>query len=184
MKALIVVDVQNDFCPGGALAVADGDMVVEPINQLVKQFEAEELPVVFTRDWHPKNHVSFKVNGGIWPIHCVAGTRGAAFHPGLYFPSVAFIVSKATEPDMEAYSGFQGTGLASWLRQLDVDELVVTGLATDYCVKNTVTDALKLGFSVSVVENAVKAVNVNPDDGEKAIGEMKNSGASLIIENS
>ena len=180
MKTLIVVDVQNDFCPGGALPVTDGDKVVEPINGLIKQFEADGLPVVFTRDWHPSNHSSFKENGGIWPPHCVAGTQGAAFHPDLYFPSVAFLVSKATEPHLEAYSGFQGTGLASWLRQYDVDELLVTGLATDYCVKNTVIDALKLGFKVTVVQEAIKAVNVNPDDGEKAINQMLSLGAQIL----
>ncbi|MEJ5315467.1 MAG: nicotinamidase [Tenuifilum sp.] len=179
MKALIVVDVQNDFCPGGALAVTDGDKVVDPINELSKQFEADGLPIIFTRDWHPANHLSFKENGGIWPPHCIAGTPGAAFHPNLYFPSVAFLVSKATEPDMEAYSGFQGTGLASWLRQIDVDELVVAGLATDYCVKNTVIDAIKLGFKVTLALNAIKAVNVNPIDGETAINEMKSLGVQI-----
>lgn len=179
MKALIVVDVQNDFCPGGALAVTDGDKVVDPINELSKQFEADGLPIIFTRDWHPANHLSFKENGGIWPPHCIAGTPGAAFHPNLYFPSVAFLVSKATEPDMEAYSGFQGTGLASWLRQIDVDELVVAGLATDYCVKNTVIDAIKLGFKVTLALNAIKAVNVNPTDGETAINEMKSLGVQI-----
>lgn len=179
MKALIVVDVQNDFCPGGALAVTDGDKVVDPINELSKQFEADGLPIIFTRDWHPANHLSFKENGGIWPPHCIAGTPGAAFHPNLYFPSVAFLVSKATEPDMEAYSGFQGTGLASWLRQIDVDELVVAGLATDYCVKNTVIDAIKLGFKVTLALNAIKAVNVNPTDGETAINEMKSLGIQI-----
>lgn len=180
MKALIVVDVQNDFCPGGALAVTDGDKVVDPINELSKQFESDGLPIIFTRDWHPANHLSFKENGGIWPPHCIAGTPGAAFHPNLYFPSVAFLVSKATDPDVEAYSGFQGTGLASWLRQIDVDELVVTGLATDYCVKNTVIDAVKLGFKVTVALNAIKAVNVNPTDGEAAINEMRSLGVQIV----
>lgn len=180
MKALIVVDVQNDFCPGGALPVNNGDKVVEPINRLTRQFESEGLPIVFTRDWHPVNHSSFKGNGGIWPSHCVVGTKGAAFHPQLYFPSFAFLVSKATEPDMEAYSGFQGTGLASWLRQLEVDEVIVAGLATDYCIKNTVLDALKLGFKVLVAADAISAVDVNPGDGEKAIQEMLQNGAELI----
>lgn len=180
MRALIVVDVQNDFCPGGALAVHQGDRVVDPINTLTRKFESDGLPVVFTRDWHPVNHLSFKQNGGIWPTHCVAGTSGAAFHPELYFPSFAFLVSKATEPDQEAYSGFQGTGLASWLRQLEVDEILVTGLATDYCVKNTVLDALKLGFKVAVAVDAIRAVDVNPGDGERAILEMLQNGAELF----
>lgn len=179
MKALVVVDVQNDFCPGGTLAVTDGDKVIEPINDLIRKFESDGLPIVFTRDWHPVNHSSFIENGGIWPSHCVAGSKGAEFHPNLYFPSVAFLVSKATEPDFEAYSGFQGTGLASWLRLIEVDELMVTGLATDYCVKNTVIDALKLGFSVNVVKEAIRAVNVNPDDGNKAINQMLSLGAKI-----
>ncbi|QKG80099.1 bifunctional nicotinamidase/pyrazinamidase [Tenuifilum thalassicum] len=180
MKALIVVDVQNDFCPGGALAVPEGDKIIDPINKLIKQFEADELPIVFTRDWHPKNHISFKSNGGIWPEHCVAGTVGAEFHKDIYFPSVAILVSKATEYDKEAYSGFQGTGLASWLRQIDVDEVIVGGLATDYCVKNTVLDALKLGFKVSIVSEAIRAVNLNKNDGELAINEMKQKGVKFI----
>lgn len=180
MKALIIVDVQNDFCPGGALAVNQGDKVVEPINELSRQFEADGYPVVFTRDWHPANHISFKPNGGIWPPHCVAGTTGAQFHPDLYFPPVSILVSKATEPEQEAYSGFQGTGLASWLREMGVEELWITGLATDYCVKNTVLDAIKLGFKVKVVKRAIRAVNVSPNDGEQAINEMILNGAEMV----
>lgn len=180
MKALIIVDVQNDFCPVGALAVDGGDQVVEPINKLIKWFESEGLPIVFTRDWHPDNHLSFKENGGIWPVHCVAGTYGAEFNHNLYFPSVAIIVSKATSFDKEAYSGFQGTGLASTLRDMGVEQLVVVGLATDYCIKSTVIDALKLGFEVQVVDEGIRGVNVNPDDSDKAVEEMKKHGASFI----
>ncbi len=180
MKALIIVDVQNDFCPGGALAVNDGDRVVDPINELSHQFEAEGYPVVFTRDWHPENHISFKVNGGQWPIHCVAGTIGAQFHKDLYFPPVSILVSKATESHQEAYSGFQGTGLSSWLKKIGVEELWVAGLATDYCVKNTVLDAIKLGFSVKVLKKAIRAVNVSPNDGEQSINEMILNGAEMI----
>lgn len=183
MKALLVVDVQNDFCSGGALAVNEGNLVVEPINRLVKQFEAESFPVVFTRDWHPANHVSFSPNGGIWPPHCVAGTKGAEFCSTLYFPSVALLVSKATAFDTEAYSGFQGTGLASYLKEVGVDSVVVAGLTTDYCVKNTVLDALTLGFAVEVVSDAVRAVNVNPTDGEEALREMEERGAQLVTSN-
>ncbi len=180
MKALILVDIQNDFCPGGALAVNDGDMIIEPANQLIKWFDSEGLPIIFTRDWHPENHISFKVNGGIWPVHCVAGTHGAEFHKNLHFPSVAIVVSKAKSEGKEAYSGFQGTGLASTLRDMGVEHLVVIGLATDYCVKNTVIDALKLGFEVQVVTEGIKGVDVNVGDSDKAIEEMKSHGAHFI----
>ncbi|HOW20207.1 MAG TPA: bifunctional nicotinamidase/pyrazinamidase [Tenuifilaceae bacterium] len=183
MKALIVVDVQNDFCPGGALAVAKGEIVIEPINKLSQLFESEGMAVIFTRDWHPANHSSFKKYGGIWPVHCVAGTHGAELHADLYFPGVAILVSKATLPEKEAYSGFQQTGLASWLHDMDVDHIVVTGLATDYCVKNTVFDAITLGFKVDVVIDAVMPVNLNPDDGEKAIAEMVERGAVMLKSN-
>ncbi len=183
MKALIAVDVQNDFCPEGALAVTNGDIVIEPINTLSQLFESEGMPVIFTRDWHPANHSSFKKYGGIWPVHCVAGTHGAELHPRLYFPSVAILVSKATVPDKDAYSGFQQTGLASWLHDMDVDHLVVTGLATDYCVKNTVFDAITLGFQVDVVVDAIMPVNLNPNDGEKAIAEMVERGAMMLKSN-
>lgn len=157
-----------------------GDKVIEPINQIAKWFESEDLPVVFTRDWHPPDHSSFIENGGIWPTHCVKGTKGAELHPSLYFPSVSILVSKATSTTKEAYSGFQGTGLASTLRDMGVERLIVTGLATDYCVKNTVIDALKLGFSVQVVREAILAVNVNEGDGEIAIKEMVANGAQLV----
>jgi nicotinamidase/pyrazinamidase len=180
MKALILVDIQNDFCPGGALAVNEGDLIIDPANQLIKWFDSEGLPIVYTRDWHPVEHVSFKENGGIWPVHCVAGTVGAEFHKDLNFPSVAIVVSKAKSEKKEAYSGFQGTGLASTLRDMGVEWLVVIGLATDYCVKNTVIDALKLGFQVQVVLEGIRGVNINPDDSEKAIAEMKSHGAHFV----
>ncbi|MCB9000490.1 MAG: bifunctional nicotinamidase/pyrazinamidase [Bacteroidales bacterium] len=180
MDALVVVDVQKDFCPNGALAVADGDAVVNPINQLVQKYESEGKPIVFTRDWHPCNHSSFKEFGGIWPSHCVAGTSGAELHSMLHFPSVAILVSKATEVAKDAYSGFQGTGLASWLRDIEVNHLVICGLATDYCVKNTVFDALTLGFSVQVVVEAIRAVNVDPADGHKSIEQMRLRGAEIV----
>jgi len=181
MKALILVDIQNDFCPGGALAVKEGDLIVDPANQLIKWFDSEGLPIVFTRDWHPIDHISFKENGGIWPTHCVAGTIGADFHKDINFPSVAIVVSKAKSEKKEAYSGFQGTGLASTLRDMGVEWLVVIGLATDYCVKNTVIDALKLGFQVQVVNEGIRGVNINPEDSEKAIIEMKSHGAHFVL---
>lgn len=180
MKALILVDIQKDFCPGGALAVSDGDMVVEPANILMKKFESAGLPVFVTRDWHTPDHSSFSENGGTWPVHCVAETDGAAFHDDLKVSSHAVIISKAMEKDTDAYSGFEGTDLADRLRSLKVTETVILGLATDYCVKNTVLDALKEKFSVSVVTEGIRAVEVNPGDGKAAIDEMKAAGARFV----
>lgn len=177
--ALIAVDVQNDFCPGGALPVPEGDKVVGPINTLIRSFESRGLPVCFTRDWHPPDHCSFKQFGGTWPVHCVAETEGAAFHKDLYLLETAVVISKATQKNTEAYSGFDGTGLAALLREKKVEHGVVVGLATDYCVKATVLDALEAGFAVTVIREGVRAVNVNPDDGEKALAEMEEKGARL-----
>lgn len=179
-KALIHVDIQNDFCPGGALAVSEGDKIVGPANELTRYFEAEGFPVFFTRDWHPADHSSFREFGGIWPPHCVADTPGAAFHSSLYRPAGAVIISKATQAGSDAYSGFEGTDLADRLKKMEIGCIVVTGLATDYCVKSTVLDGLKLGFAVEVVREAIRAVNVEPGDGEKAIGEMKRAGAHFF----
>lgn len=184
MKALILVDIQKDFCPGGALAVNEGDAVVAPANRLMEKFGNEGLPVFLTRDWHPVNHSSFKENGGIWPPHCVANTDGAAFHDDLRVSEHAVIISKAAEVENDSYSGFEGTDLGERLRSLKVRDTIILGLATDYCVKNTVLDALKEGFSVTVIEEGIRAVNVETDDGKKAIDEMKKAGAEFIsIEN-
>ena len=177
MKALLVVDIQNDFCPGGALAVKDGDAVVESVNRLIAFFEETGSPVFFTRDWHPAAHSSFIDFGGIWPAHCVAGTEGAGFHPKLQVPKAANIISKADSADKDAYSGFEGTELDSELKNLGVDEVIIAGLATDYCVKNTVLDALRLGYSTTVVEDGIRAVEVEPGDGKKAADEMAAAGA-------
>lgn len=175
--ALIVVDVQNDFCPGGALAVKDGDKVIPPLNALVDAFTTSNLPVCFTRDWHPPDHSSFRENGGPWPSHCVRNSRGARFYPDLHVPKNALVVSKATEPDKEAYSGFQGTDLSSTLKRMGVTELFVGGLATDYCVKNTVGDALEEGFLVNVLTDCVRGVNLKRTDSAKALRWMKVRGA-------
>ena len=175
--ALIVVDVQNDFCPRGALAVKDGDKVIPPLNALVDAFTTSNLPVCFTRDWHPPDHSSFRENGGPWPSHCVRNSRGAGFHPDLHVPKNALVVSKATEPDKEAYSGFQGTDLSSTLKRMGVTELFVGGLATDYCVKNTVGDALREGFLVNVLTDCVRGVNLKRTDSAKALRWMKVRGA-------
>ncbi len=178
--ALVIVDVQNDFLPGGRLAVPEGDAVVPPLNAWIRQFQQAGLPVVATRDWHPADHCSFQAQGGPWPPHCVAGSTGAEFAPGLKLPDDVIVVSKATTPDKDAYSGFEGTDLAERLRNLGVKRLFVGGLATDYCVLNTVLDALKNGFETWVITDAIRAVNVNPDDGDKALERMRQAGARFV----
>ncbi len=178
--ALIVVDVQRDFCPGGALPVARGDEVVKPLNNMIRLFDDEDCPVIFTRDWHPRNHCSFKEFGGIWPPHCVQHTRGAEFHPALRVPKEAMIINKATNPKIDAYSGFQGTELAEILMERGAAEGFVGGLATDYCVKNTVTDALKNNFITHVLTDCIRGVNVRPTDSTAALREMVSGGAKKI----
>lgn len=179
-KALLVVDVQNDFCPSGSLPVKQGDQVVAPINTLTELFTAKGLPMFFTMDWHPADHSSFKEQGGIWPAHCIAESRGAELHPKLLVPKQAVIVCKGLQRDIEAYSGFNGTDLERRLRFLAVEGLTVCGLATDYCIKNTVLDALKAGFYAELVTDAVRAVDAQKGDGDKAIAEMKRAGAAVI----
>jgi nicotinamidase/pyrazinamidase len=175
--ALVVVDVQKDFCPGGSLAVPSGDEVVPILNNYIGIFASKFLPVFATRDWHPQNHISFKAYGGIWPAHCVKETDGAKFHPDLKLPESAVTISKATIPEKEAYSGFQGTRLKSMLQGLKVKRVFVGGLATDYCVKNTVLDGLKAGFTTFLLMDASRGVNVSPQDGERAIEKMLEAGA-------
>ena len=175
--ALVVIDVQNDFVPGGSLAVPRGDEVVPVLNRYIAAFSAAALPVVATRDWHPADHCSFKPQGGPWPVHCVAGTPGAAFVPGLALPATATLVSKDTERDRNTYSGFADTDLAARLRAMGARRLFVGGLATDYCVLNTVKDALALGFEVRLLTDAIRAVDVQPGDGAKAQAEMIRLGA-------
>ncbi|MFZ5556579.1 MAG: nicotinamidase [Pseudomonadota bacterium] len=175
--ALILVDVQNDFLPGGTLAVPGGDAVVEPLNRAAALFAARGLPVFATRDWHPPDHCSFRARGGPWPPHCVVATPGAAFAPGLRLPDAAVVISKATTPDRDAYSGFQGTDLAERLRRAGVKRVVVGGLATDYCVKETVRDALAAGFEVVLLTDAIRAVDVHAGDGEAARHDMLGCGA-------
>lgn len=178
--ALIVVDVQNDFLPGGSLAVPDGDAVVPVLNRYLAEFAARELPVYATRDWHPPNHCSFKARGGSWPPHCVAGSCGAEFAALLKLPSGTFVISKATQANKDAYSGFEGTGLDASLRARKIKRLFVGGLATDYCVLNTVRDALGLGYRVCLLTDAIRAVNVKPEDGRKAETEMRHLGAETV----
>ncbi len=178
--ALIVVDLQNDFLPGGALAVPGGDRVIAPLNHYIERFHRAHLPVVATRDWHPENHCSFFEQGGTWPPHCIAGTEGAAFADTLELPADAVIVSKADSPERDAYSGFQGTDLAERLRQMGVHRLFIGGLATDYCVLNTVMDALREAFEVFLLTDAIGAVEAESGDGEQAVEQMRAEGARPI----
>lgn len=175
--AVLLVDVQNDFCKGGALAVPDGDAVVPVCNKLLELAAAHRCPVLASRDRHPADHCSFKEQGGTWPPHCVTRTPGAEIHSGVELPVDAMIIDKGTSQDKDAYSAFDGTPAASILHDAAVKRLIVCGLATDYCVKFTVLDALKEGFKTIVVEDACRAVNVDPDDGKKALEEMAAAGA-------
>lgn len=175
--ALLIVDVQRDFLPGGNLGVPDGDAVIPVLNRYIAAMRDKGLPVYASRDWHPRKHCSFKAHGGPWPEHCVAGTPGAAFAEALQLPSDARIVDKATRVEADAYSAFSGTDLARELRTRGVQRLFVGGLATDYCVLNTVRDALREGFEVILLADAIRAVNVNPGDGARAEREMLEAGA-------
>lgn len=180
-SALVLVDIQNDFCPGGALAVEEGDQIVEVVNRLMPRFPL----VISTQDWHPANHVSFKAQGGPWPPHCVQGTSGAELHPALNKQTIAHYFRKATSPNKDDYSEFEGRdeedrSLDQLLKSNDVQRVFVVGLATDYCVLATVLDGLKLGFEVFVVTDAVRAVNVEPEDGANALRQMSAAGAHLV----
>jgi nicotinamidase/pyrazinamidase len=177
--ALLIVDVQNDFLPGGSLAVPDGDLVIAPLNRWLARFAAAGLPVFATRDWHPADHCSFRAQGGPWPPHCVAGTAGAQFAAALDLPPACVVVDKATRPEVEAYSGFAGTDLHQWLQALALRRLFVGGLATDYCVLNTVLDALKLGYRVELLLGAIRAVDVTAGDGDRAVAAMTTAGVTL-----
>ena len=177
--ALIVVDVQNDFLPGGALGVNDGDAVVPVLNEWIRIFTSKTLPIFATRDWHPAGHCSFVENRGQWPKHCVAESPGARFAEDLELPDDVSIVHKGTDNEKEAYSGFEGTALAEQLHAIGVKRIFVGGLATDYCVLNTVNDALANGFDVVLLTHAIRAVDVNPGDGDRAIESMLERGAKI-----
>jgi nicotinamidase/pyrazinamidase len=177
---LLVTDIQNDFLPGGSLAVAGGDAVVPVLNRYIDAFVAQGLPVYATRDWHPAGHCSFHAQGGPWPVHCVAGTHGAAFAATLALPPDSTVISKATSPDREAYSSFQGTDLDGRLRAAGIHRVFIGGLATDYCVLNTVRDARRLGYAVMLLTDAIRAVEVQPGDGTRAEAEMTGLGAQRM----
>ena len=197
MKSLILVDIQNDFLPGGALAVPDGDKIIPIANKLLPMF-----PIVFaTQDWHPANHGSFAVNHPgksvftqtelnglpqtLWPVHCVQGTPGAELAPGLQRERIAKIFPKGTDAGIDSYSGLfdnghrQTTGLGEWLKAQGVTEVFVCGLATDYCVKFTALDAAQFGFKTHFIEDASRGVNLQPDDVKNAIVEMKRAGIAI-----
>lgn len=178
--ALIVVDVQNDFLPGGSLAMPGGDEVIPALNRYIALFNSRGLPVFATRDWHPPDHCSFLQQGGMWPPHCVAGTAGAAFPATLKLPDGAQTVSKADTRIKDAYSGFEGTSFHMLLQSAGIRRVFVGGLATDYCVLNTVKDALRYGYVTFVAEDAVRAVDVQPGDGARALEEMRRLGAVPI----
>ena len=182
-STLLIVDVQKDFCSGGALAVQNGDRVVPVLNRTLAQLGLAGL-IYASRDWHPPVTVHFKEHGGVWPVHCVAGTDGARFHPDLQLPPETIIVTKGETPSTHGYSAFEGTTpsgetLLEDVRRRGLTHLVVGGLATDYCVRQSVLDALKAGFEVAILTDAIAGVDLQPGDSARAIEEMTEAGALL-----
>jgi len=182
--ALLIVDVQNDFCPGGALAAPGGAAIVPALNRHLADARARHMPVYASRDWHPAETTHFKAFGGTWPPHCVQGTEGAAFHSALELPADTIVVSKGDVSDREGYSAFdghteEGRSLADDLRARDIDQLFVGGIATDYCVKQTVLDATSRGLRVTVLTDAITGIDVHPGDSARAVDEMRAAGANL-----
>jgi nicotinamidase/pyrazinamidase len=178
--ALLLVDVQIDFMPGGALGVRHGDAVIAPLNAAIDRFRTAGLPIYASRDWHPPDHCSFVAQGGPWPVHCVADSPGAAFAPALVLPTDVRIISKATEVGRDAYSAFDGTDLVERLQEDGVQRLFIGGLATDYCVRWTVQDALAHGYEVVVLRDAVRPVDVRPGDGARALRAIQQRGARMV----
>ncbi len=184
-KALLIVDVQNDFCPGGALAVPEGEKIVPAINKYIRIFTKKKLPVFATRDWHPVRTRHFKDFGGLWPVHCLQNTRGAAFHPDLKLSKDAILLYKGMDPQEDCYSSFSaqdlsGQPLSNILKRMGIIELYIAGLATDYCVKFTAIDALKQKFKVKILTDAIKGVNFKPKDSEQAINKIVKMGARKV----
>jgi nicotinamidase/pyrazinamidase len=176
-EALLIIDFQNDFTPGGALGVAGGDEIAGRLNELAADPRFEM--VAATRDWHPPDHGSFKQQGGIWPVHCVQGTVGAELHSGLDRERLDVVVDKGQDPGADGYSGFEATRLEDLLRAHGVDRVTIGGIATDYCVKNTALDALRLGFGVTIDRDAVRGVEVEPGDSERALDEIRAAGGDV-----
>lgn len=186
--ALLLIDLQNDFCPGGALAVPHGDAVIAPLNRVAARFAAAGRPIFASRDWHPEKTRHFAKFGGVWPVHCVQGTSGARLHPDLELPPEALILSKGRDPEVDDYSAFSaqdfaGTPLAELLREQGITTLLIGGLATDYCVRATVLDALTAGFAVTVIEDGIAGVDLQAGDSERAREEMLSAGASFRSSN-
>ncbi len=184
-KALLIVDIQNDFCPGGALGIPEGDKIIPTINKYIKIFAKKKLPILVTRDWHPVKTGHFKDFGGIWPAHCIQNTPGAAFHPALKLPAEVTLLYKGMDPLQDSYSAFHaedtsGRGLLKILRTLGIEELYIAGLATDYCIKYSTLGALKNGFKVKVLSDAVRGVDLKSKDSEKALKEIIKKGAGKI----
>jgi nicotinamidase/pyrazinamidase len=184
--ALLVVDLQNDFCSGGALPVPNGEQVIEPVNRATARFAALGLPVLASRDWHPPQARHFRQYGGLWPIHCVQGSDGAAFHPGLRLPSGTPVFSKGINPELDGYSAFEGvTGdgrpLESVLAELGIEHLYLAGLATDYCILTTALEAVRHGLVVTVLTDAVAGVDLVPGDSARAMQEMASAGVRLSV---
>ncbi len=182
--ALLIVDVQIDFCPGGSLAVPEGDAIIPAINRYIELFLKKGLPVIASRDWHPPVTGHFRQFGGLWPPHCVQGSEGARFHPLLKLPADAIVVSKGMDPEKDDYSAFhavteQGTPLPDLLDELGTERLYLGGLATDYCVRESALEGLKQGFPVTVLKDAVKGVNLKPGDSARALKELAKAGAEL-----
>ena len=184
-SALLIIDVQNDFCPGGALPVPEGDRVVPVLNRYITLFRERKLPVIASRDWHPAITSHFRDYGGIWPVHCVQESEGARFHRDLILPGDAIVISKGMDPSKDSYSAFQATAESGvifprLLKGLGITNLYVGGLATDYCVKASVLDGLRQNLSVTLLEDAVRGVDLNPGDSAKAIAEMADAGAKRM----
>lgn len=179
--ALIVVDIQVDFLPGGALAVTNGDKIIPQLNRYIEVFSRIGLPIYFTRDWHPQQHLSFRENGGPWPRHCEADTPGALFPPELLLPTDnKYIISKGMRPEIGAYSGFQDTPLLALLQERGIHRVFIGGVATEYCVKSTAQGALNLGFSTILLSDAIQGINCAPDDSERALEELLFAGAVAV----
>jgi len=177
--ALLLVDVQNDFCPGGALAVPEGERVVPVLNRWIEAARQLGVPVYASRDWHPAGHVSFAERGGPWPPHCIQNTPGAAFHPDLQLPEDATVISKGTDPERDQYSAFDDTGLAKLMRDEGVQRVWAGGLAQDVCVRASVIDGAEEGFEIHLIAPATRPVNVDPGDGERALADMRAAGAVI-----
>lgn len=184
-SALLIIDVQNDFCPGGGLPVPEGDRIVPLLNRYMALFRERKVPIFVSRDWHPAVTSHFRDYGGIWPVHCVQESEGARFHRDLILPDDAIVISKGQDPSQDSYSAFQATAesgvtFPQLLKELGITNLYVGGLATDYCVKASVLDGLRLGLSVTLLDDVVRGVDLNPGDSAKAIDEMTAAGAKRM----